>query len=157
MIPTVIEDENFIVYRVCYSDFHFTSCGSFKFSPLTSIQNFANWSSYKDHLITTTNAIFANGQSGLRQSPLTPLSSISRGYDSAAVSAIAAECGCHEAVTLKVRRDNGKKIAQALKIKTLAFPHILGFRRFNGLRHKLQGTTLRKSLEFVATAGLGET
>ena len=83
---------------------------------------FANFHDYRGYLVRVVEATLANAADPLRPAPYRPLSTISRGYDSATCTAIAREAGCQEAVTLayarrafgKIDPDSGEEIAKAL-------------------------------------------
>jgi hypothetical protein len=80
-----------------------------------------DYESYTRSLTDALRKLFENGSASARRRPLTPLTTISAGYDSAAVSALAARAGCSEAVTITLGqdddRDNGRDIAGYLNLE----------------------------------------
>jgi hypothetical protein len=69
----------------------------------------------------TMGAVFKNAADPLRKHPFTPISSVSRGYDSTAVTAIAAQLGCQEAISIaddyRGLDDNGAVTADILSMR----------------------------------------
>ncbi|SFR60876.1 hypothetical protein SAMN04488005_3242 [Yoonia tamlensis] len=155
MNPVVAQTTEYTLYRICYSNFWFDDDGLLRFDPPVAVRDFKDWNDYKGYLLATTQAVFSNGGNRQRKLPLVPLSSVSRGYDSPAVTAIANQCGCQEAVTLRVNGDNGRAIARMLGMRPLVFPHVLK-QRSKGLTRTIEGYISKLSHEFVATAGIGD-
>lgn len=159
MDPLVAKTDRYEFYRLCYSNFWFHDDGSIEFDKNPVLHDFKDWNDYKSFLLETTRSVFANGADPARILPLSPLGSVSRGYDSPAVSALAKHCGCDQAVTLDVPEDNGSDIAAMLGMRPLVFPHVLGRSRKAGLRklnRKVDDTNKAMSYEFIATAGIGD-
>lgn len=82
----------------------------------------SNYIEYTDFLNTTVARIITNAQHSSRHQKYPPVTAISRGYDSTAISALAAQNGCQRAVSFSwggardgnVVRDDGKEIANYL-------------------------------------------
>ncbi len=78
------------------------------------------WEAYKLLVDRGVRDVIANACDGSRRLHYRPLAQISRGYDSAATAALAAEAGCQEAVTIHDSRaddpgrDGGEGIARVL-------------------------------------------
>jgi hypothetical protein len=87
--------------------------------------SFYNFHQYTEYLQATLRRIFANGQCASRQQKYSPIATVSRGYDSPAVAAIAKKLGCSQAVTLREARggasDCGKEVGDHLGIEVLEF------------------------------------
>jgi len=79
-----------------------------------------DYSSYKSILSNGIKRIFENANSVYRNIKCTPISAISRGYDSCATAALASKAGCKDAFTFsnsrnsKPNTDNGAQIAQIM-------------------------------------------
>jgi len=85
--------------------------------------SFSSFHQYVDYLQATLRKTFANGQHAARQRRYLPIATVSSGYDSPAVAAIAKNLGCHQALTLKQARgnvdDSGKEVGRYLGIEVL--------------------------------------
>jgi hypothetical protein len=86
---------------------------------------------YRNHvdiLETTLRRLFENGAHPGRRRQFSPLTTISGGYDSPAVSALAARAGCSQAVTISGGevddRDNGQEIAGYLGLEVTVIPRL---------------------------------
>ena len=92
-------------------------------------RRFEGFGDYEGFLADTARQLGANLSDPHRAHPITPLTTISRGYDSAAASAIARLAGCRQAVTipnarsLLPRSDDGSEIAAALGLACTAVRH----------------------------------
>lgn len=84
---------------------------------------FTGFPAYRDYLAGVARAIGANAGSEEREHPLSLLTTISKGYDSPAVSVLAREAGCRRAATIRQARsvpprdDSGEEIAAALGLE----------------------------------------
>ncbi|MGB7325489.1 MAG: hypothetical protein WBD31_11515 [Rubripirellula sp.] len=82
---------------------------------------------YRDQLVDTLDAVMANAQDQGRVRRFDALSTLSRGYDSLAVTVIAKEVGCEEAMTFRDSRsddpqtDSGEAIGKMLGVNTHVF------------------------------------
>lgn len=84
--------------------------------------HFKAFADYRAHLMRIVEATLDNARDPLRPHPYRPLATISQGYDSPAVAALAREAGCRETIThTHARRafgvvdsDSGEPIAKAL-------------------------------------------
>ena len=87
--------------------------------------SFRNFNQYTEYLQATLRRMFANGQDASRQQKYSPIATLSSGYDSPAVAAIARKLGCRQALTLREARggvsDCGKEIGDYLGIEVLEF------------------------------------
>jgi hypothetical protein len=86
--------------------------------------SFKNYDEYAKAIRDVLSKIKANAQSSLRKHPYEMVTTISRGYDATAVSALAHEIGCDKALTFckpaSYADDNGAEIA-----KTIGYTEIL--------------------------------
>lgn len=163
MNPLVAKSNSIALYRICYANFTVQRDGSIDFIKNFKISKFSEYSDYKSYLLNVISSVFENGANSKRKVPLKPLTSISRGYDSVAVAALAAQCGCEEAVTLRVRGDNGRRIGRALGMKVHSFKHILintvtkrFIKRKRLLIGELDSRLKERAYEFIASAGIGD-
>jgi hypothetical protein len=80
--------------------------------------NFGSYADYLSYLKMVAARVFENAADPQRCSKYLPLSTISSGYDSAAVAAIAKACGCEETIGLGNSNtgeiDSGRRVAEAL-------------------------------------------
>lgn len=78
---------------------------------------------YRDFLFGSARAIGANAASRSRQSRITPITTVTRGYDSVAAAVVSREAGCTQAVTIRnaraliPRSDSGAHIARHLGLR----------------------------------------
>ena len=91
---------------------------SFETHPLEKAPE--TYEQYKQLLADGVQDVLRNGADPQRRNPYSPLTTISKGYDSCAVSVLAAHAGCTEAISLTDSRldipsiDSGAEIAQTL-------------------------------------------
>lgn len=82
--------------------------------------HFRDFAQYRAYLVDALRSLAANGAHPARRQPFRMLASVSRGYDSPACAALAAEAGCKEAMTIRdsswgsVASDDGTAIAERL-------------------------------------------
>jgi hypothetical protein len=100
-----------------------------------------SFSAYREFLLRTMESIFANASATERNTRFTPLATISSGYDSLSIAALARNLGCKEAFTFlksrgKIGRsqedDSGKQAGEVLgyriyQLDRLAFRKETGF------------------------------
>ncbi len=82
----------------------------------------ADFAGHRDMLVGALERLFENGADGGRAHPFRPVTSVSRGYDSPAVSALAARAGCREAICFSntydpQNDDDGTGIAHRLGLQ----------------------------------------
>jgi hypothetical protein len=94
---------------------------------------FTDFASYRRFLVEGLRRIAENAQSPARKHRYTLLATVSSGYDSVASAAVAADCGCAEAVTIRSARpetrsasdeeldDSGAPVARALGMRVEEF------------------------------------
>lgn len=86
--------------------------------PKRSMQPFADFKDYEDRLLTALQRLRDNACAPERVGTYGLVTTISKGYDSAACAALAKEIGCETAVTFnqpeKYATDSGEKVAQQL-------------------------------------------
>ena len=84
-------------------------------------RDFGSYASYRGFLDESMATFADNARSSARQNPLRLLSTLSAGYDSAMVTVLGQQVGCHEAVGFNQARsgedDSGQPIAEALGIR----------------------------------------
>lgn len=90
-------------------------------------RTFSSYGDYRTFLSETAQALSANARSTARQEAVRLLTTISSGYDSPAVSVIAREMGCNQAVTIRQARsliprsDSGARVGEALGLDTVQY------------------------------------
>jgi len=94
--------------------------------------HFGTYEDYFAFLVDTAKRLGANLSSPARAHRVTPLASVSSGYDSPAVAAIARHAGCHQAATITDAAslwrgsDSGKAIAERLGLSCQCYKRVLG-------------------------------
>ncbi len=95
-----------------------------------------SYAAYTTYLSDQIEAVFANGADPARAQTLTPLTTISSGYDSTMISVMAADKGCREAITFSKTRaklgkpaedDSGAEASRILQLDVEIYDR-LGFR-----------------------------
>jgi hypothetical protein len=88
-------------------------------------RDFSTFTRYSEFLRSSLKELVANGQSSARKHPYKTLGSLSTGYDSAAVTVLAAAAGNTEVITFNSARwgaeDNGQDIASCLGLECRVF------------------------------------
>lgn len=157
--PIIARDGHFSIYRLMYHNFSLDNDGRPNYLPrLPAKLNIHNFDDYANFLRQTTTALIANGASPVRKNPRQPVTMLSTGYDSTAVSSVCAQCGVREAVTLNVvigkHNDCGADIAKKLGLVCHSAASPLGA-RVPTLTARLENLG-EPFLEFFATAGIGD-
>jgi len=157
--PLVAESERFVLLRLMVNNFRIDAEGRLRFEQSFPGRRFADFSAYRRHLSETVARGFENIRDPRRARTLPPIASVSSGYDSTAVAALATEHGCDEALTIDVQvyggSDSGARVAEALGMKLHRFQHAMG-PTIGSLETALEGALLDRSKEFIATAGMGD-
>ncbi|MEQ9123917.1 MAG: hypothetical protein RIM80_15290, partial [Alphaproteobacteria bacterium] len=85
---------------------------------------FSDYASYLAYMRSVLGAVFQNAQAPTRKARFTPLATLSSGYDSNAIAAMAQPVGCEEGVTFTRARggrgeddDSGKAVGDALGMR----------------------------------------
>ena len=119
-------------------------------------REFRTYGQYRDLLSETLRDLLRNGAHPQRRQQLQPIVPISRGYDSVACAAVAAQVGCVGALTLDVtvegRHDSGEANARALDLDVSVHRHPYGD-DLSSLDVGQLGAVADTSAEFIATAG----
>jgi hypothetical protein len=89
---------------------------------------FRNFQAFSDHLHSTLQAVFDNAGHPQRRYSFRPISTISQGYDSAAIAAVARAAGCREAITYVGKpegpqqlTDSGEAVGAQLGMRVSAY------------------------------------
>jgi hypothetical protein len=105
-----------------------TPDGKIAVVPKTLPPAFPSYDSYSSYLRAVTARVFENARDASRQFHYRPVSTISSGYDSPAVAAIARSCGCDEAVGLGKSNmgdvDSGRSVAESLGMKYTEYERV---------------------------------
>lgn len=147
------------IHIIMHNNLEISSSGSISIEIKSNAMNFRSFKHYKDFMLLTLSQINSNGESNHRSNPLIGLSTISRGYDSAAVSALCSEIGvsnyCTIDATIDGRNDSGSEIANHLGLDCDTFTHPLG-EVISNLNAELDEIHLSKMDIFLATVGIGD-
>ena len=159
VVPLIAASESYRLYMCNYFNFAVDGSGRPYREWLPATREFRSFSDYRHLLETTTLRLFDNGRNIGRATPLTPMTTLSSGYDSAAVSAIAATQGCEHALTLAVNvyghDDNGTPVANALGLSVQERRHVMGD-QILALDVESGDHLFEKAAEFLATFGIGD-
>lgn len=122
--PLICEDASFAMFRMMYHNFRLTEDGGIRYEMrVPSDPGIHDFPAYRTYLLAKATALMANGAAGERKLPALPLTMISTGYDSSAVSAVCAQAGVRDAITLDVTTtghyDCGAEIAAALGLNCI--------------------------------------
>jgi hypothetical protein len=157
--PVVAEDDNYVLYRLFYANFRISSDGAVTFEKDFFGRSYRDYQEYHSFLVDTTRRVFENAMHPGRKIQLPPVATVSTGYDSVGVAAIAKECGCEDAITLGVtvygHDDSGTAVAQALGMNLRSFDHVAGS-VVDGLVMDVAQVDFDVAKEFIATAGIGD-
>lgn len=89
--PLICEDAAFAMYRMMYHNFRITKDGSIRYEMrVPDDPGIRNFSAYRAWLRAKVLLLTANGAAGERRIPARPITMLSTGYDSTAVSAVCA-------------------------------------------------------------------
>lgn len=155
--PTLLsEDSTHAMHLLTYFNFQIADDARIRRNWTIPQREFRTYGQYRDLLTGTLEGLFRNGAASGRRHRLTPVVPISRGYDSTACAAIAAEVGCRDAVTLDVivegRHDSGEENARALGLDVSVHRHMYGDDLANLTVGQI-GPVEDAAAEFIATAG----
>lgn len=155
--PTLLsEDSAHAMHLLTYFNFRIREDGRIRRYWTVPRREFRTFAQYRELLKGTLEAVFRNGSAPGRRHRLTPVVPISRGYDSTACAAMAAEAGCRDAVTLDVivegRHDSGEANARALGLDVSVHRHVYGD-DLPTLTVGQIGPVEHEAAEFIATAG----
>lgn len=156
---TVAKADGWVLFRMAYFDFTVDRAGKVRRiwrEPRLPPRTFT---AYRAMLSGTIGQLFENGASPARAIRLSPLTTVSSGYDSTALTVLARQHGCTRAATIEVKvtgtEDSGRLVADALGMDTLTFRHIIADDVPN-LRFDFDGRLADQIAEFIATAGVGD-
>lgn len=157
--PLLFKDEYISLYGFYYHNVIISST-RLHLSLRENITKFSDFNSYSDYLLETMKKLIKNSNSSQRKIVYTPLSSISKGYDSPAVSCLLKKLGNFETVTVNVNiygtNDSGIDISNKLQMECHECSHPLG-NTINNLNEIEYPACLSELLhEFIATIGLGD-
>lgn len=157
--PKLYEDEKYVIYNLMYHNFSFKSGGTVSLIHRAKQELFKSYKQYINFLDSVISSLLSNGSSGLRKRKLSPVSSISSGYDSPAVSVLCAKAGVKQFATINVsvggKLDSGKPIAEQLGLNCIECKHPFG-EHIPDLRTVIDETYLDELHVFLATQGIGD-
>ena len=157
--PLVVDHDDLQLFQISYHGFEIDPTGLPRMIWTAPKSHFRDFTSYRRFVLSTIGALISNGADPRRARRLTPITTISSGYDSVAASALAVELGCKEALTLDVevygRPDSGLAPGKALGLEVESFPHVAG-RVIPELNFPFGPELAERAYEFIATAGVGD-
>lgn len=157
--PLLFDDNEVSLYGFYYHNVVLSN-KEMKIIPRENIVKFLNFNSYYRYLLKITKSLISNGSSKHRDMSYAPISTISKGYDSPAVSSIINKLGSFNTVTIDVDiyglSDSGEKISQILNMPCHICKHPLGQTIDNLHEVKYDDDAVGKFGEFIATLGLGD-
>lgn len=149
----------FTWFRFMFYNFKIDIHGNFKVMPIYLSKIFHDFQSYRVFLTTKTGELFSNAISSVRNIKYKPLTMVSGGYDSPAVSVIAKENGCERCATIEVEvygvYESGDKIAQTIGFRPVKKKHPLG-KKISNLNDYFGKKIEKLAGEFIATDGTGD-
>lgn len=159
VVPLISATDDHRLYMCSYFNFAVDASGRPHRTWFPAKREFRNFGEYRHLLNTTTRRLFDNGSNIGRATPLTPATTVSSGYDSAAVSAVAASQGCEQALTLTVHvydhDDSGTPVANALGLAVRERRHVMGDRILD-LDMDSGDHLFEQAAEFIVTFGIGD-
>lgn len=157
--PLIYEHESFNLFALYYHNFCISPAGVKLVSRLHE-RNYANFESYKNFLEDTLSSLIDNGESQNRVKQLKAFSTLSKGYDSPAVTCLLKDIADFDCATINVEvnglNDSGLEIAEALEINCISCEHPVGSNIQNLGDIEYSADLAELSKDFFATQGLGD-
>lgn len=157
--PLIYEHDSFNLFALYYHNFSISSAGVELGSRLHE-RNYANFESYKNFLEDTLSSLIDNGESQNRVEQLKAFSTLSKGYDSPAVTCLLKDIADFDCATINVEvnglNDSGLEIAEALEINCISCEHPVGSNIQNLGDIEYSADLAELSNDFFATQGLGD-
>jgi hypothetical protein len=155
----IVAEKNYALYRMIFYNFSVDSGGRLRLYRKLPKKYFRDYGEYRKFLSGKISEIFNNAKSAHRKVVYTPITTITRGYDSPAVAVLAKENGCNEALTLNVSvyevYDSGLDIGRKLGLKVYVYEHVMSD-RIENLNIAFTERIKDLALEFIATGGIGD-
>lgn len=156
--PLMFDGETFSIYCFYYHNVVVSNRGV-RVDFRKNKPQFKNFDEYKKYLLKVLKKIIDNGSAESRSSILSPLVTLSKGYDSPAVASLGNSLGVKEAVTVDVnvygRNDSGIEIASVLGLNCRVCMHPVG-KTIENLNINYSTDLAKQAQEFIATVGLGD-
>lgn len=158
--PLVAQQDGLVLSRVVHHNFEVGRAGTLRRHWTRPRRHFSTYEDYRGLLLEVLGAAIANGTDPRRRHPLRPMTAVSTGYDSTAVTALARQLGVQDAVTLDVvvygRADSGRAIAETLGLAVTEHPHLMTANISDLNLADLPPAWGPSAWEFFATPGLGD-
>jgi hypothetical protein len=155
----IVKNEEHSLLRMTYFNFTINSGGVIKPRWQPVKKYFTSFLGYESLLTRVMKSLIENTADAARLQRYSPISAVSQGYDSVAVSSLAKSCGVSRSVTLDVTvygiNDSGHKIAQQLGMSVDRAGHLLTS-EIDRMDVRLAGDMAKKAFEFIATDGIGD-
>ena len=124
--PLVVSHDGLVVNRIVYHNFEVGRGGTVRRRWSRPRSHMSDFSSYRILMLSVMGRLISDGADERRRRPLRPLSTLSRGYDSTAVSALASQLGVEHAVTPRWRctavRTQAARRRPSLALTSLSIP-----------------------------------
>lgn len=157
--PILYQDDNCIFYSFMYHNLVLKQGQTAVLLPRLKVEYFDTYNEYIKFMVSVIGKLIANGSDNSRKTKLSPLSTISNGYDSPAVSVLCARAGVKRFATIDVRvygnDDSGKHIADFLGLDCELCEHPFG-PEIQDLNSELGAEYLKEMEMFLATQGIGD-
>lgn len=157
--PLIYEHDSFNLFALYYHNFSISPAGVKLVSRLHE-RNYANFESYKNFLEDTLSSLIDNGESQNRVKQLKAFSTLSKGYDSPAVTCLLKDIADFDCATINVEvnglNDSGLEIAEALEINCISCEHPVGSNIQNLGDIEYSADLAELSNDFFAAQGLGD-
>jgi hypothetical protein len=157
--PRVCEADGWVLYQMAYFPFEVDKQGRPHARWDRPRRHFSTFDQYHRFLLDRAEALLENAADGRRAASLQPVTTVSSGYDSVAVSAVLSELGCTEALTLDVSvegaSDSGVVPGEALGLHVSRFAHPLGD-TLDSPKVIVGPGLVESAAEFIATSGIGD-
>lgn len=157
--PLIYEHDSFNLFALYYHNFSISPTGVELESRLHE-KNYANFESYKNFLEDTLSSLIKNGESQNRVKQLKNFSTLSKGYDSPAVTCLLKDVADFDCATINVEvnglNDSGLEIAEKLGINCISCEHPVGSSIQNLGDIEYSTDLAELSNDFFATQGLGD-
>lgn len=157
--PLIYEHESFNLYSLYYHNFSVSST-EVKLEARLYERNYINFESYKNFLEDKLTSLIKNGESQTRLKQMKAFSTLSKGYDSPAVTCLLKEVSDFECATINVEvhglNDSGLEIGEKLGINCISCEHPVGSNIQNLGDIEYSTDLAERSKDFFATQGLGD-
>lgn len=158
--PLIYQNQQFDLFALYYHNFSISVDSSVEVIPKIYERKYPTFNSYKNFLENTLSSLVINGKDENRVKQLKAFSTLSKGYDSPAVTCLLKNIDDFDCATINVEvhgiNDSGLEIAEKLGIECQACEHPVGNNIQNLGDIEYSSDLGNLSSEFFATQGLGD-